>query len=60
MVMYLLYWGLLVAWVLLLWPAFRVKGAVRLWLLVVIAAGVVAFVYETYMFLWSYADMQAI
>ena len=58
MMMYLLYWGLLVAWVPLLWPAIRLKGAARLWLLVVIAAGMAALIYETYMYLWSYADIR--
>ena len=58
MMMYLLYWGLLVAWVLLLWPAFRLKGPARVWLLVVVAAGIVALVYETYMYLWSFADIR--
>ena len=56
--MYLLYWGLLVAWVLLLWPAFRLKGAPRLWLLIVIAAGITALVYETCMYLWSSANIR--
>lgn len=56
--MYLLYWGLLVAWVPLLWPAIRLKGAARLWLLVVIAAGLSALLYETYMYLWSNANIR--
>ncbi len=56
--MYLLYWGLLAVWVLLLWPAFRLKGAGRIWLLLVIAAGIAALVYETYMYLWSFADIR--
>jgi len=56
--MYLLYWGLLVAWVLLLWPAFQLQGTARNWLLVVIAAGIVALVYETYMYLWSFANIR--
>ncbi|NNE25121.1 MAG: DMT family transporter [Rhizobiales bacterium] len=58
MMMYLLYWGLLVAWVFLLWPAFRLKGAPRVWLLIVIAAGITALVYETYMYLWSFANIR--
>ncbi len=50
---YLLYWGLLFAWVLLLWPAIRLKGAARAWLLIVIAAGLAGLFYEVYMYLWS-------
>ena len=53
-----LYWGLLVAWVLLLWPALRLKGAARLWLWVVIVAGIAALVYETCMYLWSSASIR--
>ncbi len=56
--MYLTYCGLLVIWLLLLWPAFRLKGGARLWLLVVVAAGVAALVYETRMYLWSHAAMR--
>ena len=56
--MYLLYCGLLVIWVLLLWPAFRLKGGARLWLLVVIAAGTAALIYEIRMFLWSSAAIR--
>lgn len=56
--MYLLYCGLLVIWVPLLWPMFRLKGGARLWLLVVIAAGITAFIYEIRMFLWSFAAIR--
>ncbi len=56
--MYLLYWGLLFAWVLLLWPAIRLKGAARAWLLFVIAAGLAGLVYEVYMYLWSSASIR--
>ena len=56
--MYLLYCGLLVVWVLLLWPMFRLKGGARGWLLVVIAAGIAALVYEIGMYLWSSADIR--
>lgn len=56
--MYLLYWGLLVAWVILVWPAWRLKGAGRLWLCVVIAAGIAALIYETCMYLWSSASIR--
>ena len=58
MMMYLFYWGLLVAWVVLLWPAYRLTGMARTWLLVVAAAGVAALAYETYMLLWSFADIR--
>lgn len=56
--MYLLYCALLVAWVLLLWPAFRLKGWARGWLLVVIAAGIAALVYEIRMYIWSSASIR--
>ena len=39
---YLLYLALLVAWVLLVWPALRTKGSVRIWLIAVILAGIAA------------------
>jgi drug/metabolite transporter (DMT)-like permease len=56
--MYLLYCVLLVIWVPLLWPMFRQKGGARLWLLVVIAAGIFALIYEVRMFLWSSAAIR--
>ena len=56
--MYLLYCGLLVVWVLLLWPAYRLKGGARLWLLVVIAAGIAALIHEIRMYLWSSASIR--
>jgi hypothetical protein len=56
--MYLLYCGLLVIWVPLLWPMFRLKGGARLWLLIVIATGIAALVYEIRMFLWSFAAIR--
>ena len=56
--MYLLYWGLLFAWVLLLWPAVRLKGALRAWLLFVIAAGLAGLFYEIYMYNWSHAAIR--
>ena len=56
--MYLLYCGLLVIWVLLLWPMFRLKGGARLWLVIVIAAGITALLYEIGMFLWSSASIR--
>ena len=56
--MYLLYCGLLVIWVVLLWPVFRLKGGARSWLLVVIATAVAALLYEIAMFLWSSAAIR--
>lgn len=56
--MYLLYCVLLVIWLPLLWPMFRLKGRARLLLLVVIAAGIAALVYEIRMFLWSVAAIR--
>jgi len=56
--MYLLYCALLVAWVLLLWPTFRLKGWMRGWLLVVIAFGIAALIYEIRMYLWSSANIR--
>ncbi len=56
--MYLLYWGLLLTWVLLLWPVFCLRGRVRLWLLVVIAAGVAALLHEIRMYLWVIAAIR--
>lgn len=58
MTMYLLYCGLLVVWVLLLWPVFGLKGWARRWLAIVIAAGVTALLYEIGMFLWSSATIR--
>ena len=56
--MYLLYCSLLVIWVMLLWPASRLTGGARLWLVIVIAAGVVALLHEIRMFLWSSANIR--
>ena len=58
MTMYLLYYGLLVIWVVLLWPAFRLKGGARLWLLVVIAASIAALIHEIRMYLWSHTAIR--
>ena len=58
MTMYLLYCGLLVIWVPLLWPMFRLKGGARGWLLVVIVAGIAALIYEIGMFFWSSANIR--
>ena len=56
--MYLLYCGLLVIWVPLLWLMVRLNGGARLWLVVVIGAGVIALIYEIRMFLWSFAAIR--
>jgi hypothetical protein len=56
--MYLLYYGLLVIWVLLLWPTFRLAGGARYWLLLVIAAGVAALSHEIRMYFWSSANIR--
>lgn len=58
MATYFLYWGLLVVWAPLLWPMLRLKGGARIWLVVVIAAGVVALIYEIRMFLFSTAAIR--
>jgi hypothetical protein len=50
---YLLYLALLVAWVLLVWPALQTKGAVRIWLAVVILPGIAALVHEIWIFLYA-------
>lgn len=44
----------LVKWVPLLWPVLRLKGGARLWLLIVIAAGIAALIYEIRMYFWSF------
>jgi hypothetical protein len=58
MMMYLLYCGLLVIWVPLLWPMVRLKGGARLWLVIVIGAGITALVHEIRMYLWSHAAIR--
>ena len=58
MTMYLLYCGLLVLWVLLLWPTSRLAGGARLWLLLVIAAGVAALSHEIRIYFWSSANIR--
>ena len=50
---YLLYLALLVAWVLLVWPAFRTRGAVRIGLAFVILAGIAALLHEIRIFLFA-------
>lgn len=46
---FLLYFALLVIWVPLLWPAFRLTGGARIWLLIVTAAGLFALLHEIWM-----------
>jgi hypothetical protein len=58
MTMYLLYCGLLVIWVLLLWPTSRLTGGGRLWLLLVIAAGVAALSHEIRIYFWTSANIR--
>ena len=50
MLPFLLYYVLLVLWLPLLWPAFRVTGWARAWLLIVVGAGISADLYEV----WSW------
>ena len=47
----LLYFGLLIVWLLLLWPAWRLKGWAGLWLFLVAAVGCAAAVREIWLFL---------
>ena len=49
MLPFLLYYILLVLWLPLLWPAFRLTGKARAWLLIVVAAGLSAGLYEAWM-----------
>jgi hypothetical protein len=58
MTMYLLYCGLLAIWVVLLWPTSRLAGGARLWLLLVIAAGVAALSHEIRIYFWSSANIR--
>ncbi|MGI9356116.1 MAG: hypothetical protein ACR2PF_13260, partial [Rhizobiaceae bacterium] len=53
-----LYCALLVVWVPLLWPTFCLKSWARGWLLIVIAAGNAALIYEIRMYLWSSANIR--
>ncbi len=50
MLPFLLYYILLVLWLPLLWPAFRLTGKARAWLLFVVGAGISADLYE----LWTW------
>lgn len=49
----LLYYALLVVWLPLLWPALRLRGWSRAWLLVVVAAGLLATGHEVRMLFWT-------
>ena len=49
----LLYYALLVVWLPLLWPALRLRGWSRAWLLVVAAAGLLATGHEIRMLFWT-------
>lgn len=51
--MYLLYCALLSIWLLLLRPILSLRGRARLWLIFVVAAGILATLYEIRMFLWT-------
>lgn len=46
----LLYYALLAVWPLLLWPALRLTGLSRLWLLIVAIAGLLAIIHEISMY----------
>jgi hypothetical protein len=58
MAFYLLYVVLLVLWLPLLWPALRLRGWSRAWLLVVAAAGLAAALHETRMLLGTAAAIR--
>lgn len=58
MVMYLLYCALLAVWVLLLWPALRLGGRARGWLVLVIFVAIAALIHEIRMFLWVIAAIR--
>lgn len=58
MAMYLLYWGLLALWPLLLWPVFRLRGGARGWLLLVAAIAILATIYEIRMVLFTNASIR--
>lgn len=54
MVWIILYYSLLVLWVFLPWPALRLQGKGRIWVLVVAALGLCALLYEFwFVFIWS-------
>ena len=55
---YLLYCALLVLWVTLPWPAWRLRGAARAWLALVAGAGAVALAHEVRIALWTTADIR--
>ncbi|GBF25204.1 hypothetical protein MnTg02_00234 [bacterium MnTg02] len=53
MTLYLLYCALLSIWLLLLRPILSLRGRARLWLIFVVAAGILATLHEIRMFLWT-------
>jgi hypothetical protein len=53
MIMIVLYYALLVVWLPLLWPAFRLSGRARIWLLIVAACGALATVHEIRTVFWT-------
>ena len=54
----LLYYVLLVAWLPLLWPALRLRGWARRWLLMVVAAGAGGAAYEVWRTVWAPAAIR--
>ncbi|MDP6708729.1 MAG: hypothetical protein QF893_20485 [Alphaproteobacteria bacterium] len=55
---YLLYFVLLALWPALLWPALRLAGWRRVWLLIVAAAGLLATLHEIRMWFWTTAAIR--
>ncbi len=53
MIMVALYYVLLAIWLPLLWPAFRLAGRARIWLLIVAACGALATVHEIRIVFWT-------
>jgi hypothetical protein len=52
------YYALVILWLPLLWPVFRVRGRARAWLLVVAACGLAATAYEVWRFVWAPAAIR--
>ncbi len=53
MIMVALYYVLLAIWLPLLWPAFRLAGRARIWLLIVAACGALATAHEIRIVFWT-------
>jgi hypothetical protein len=54
MAVFLIYYALLVLWIPLLWPAWRMTSGGRWWIRMAVAAGFVALLYEIWMtFVWA-------